>query len=114
MLFALLLSASFMLAQAEQQLGTRETSGERGQITIRGCVSKSGGDYVLIKENPAVTYEIQGQKLGLYLGKHVEVTGTESPSLSTSEDALTRTGSPSPETITVKSIKTISEECVSR
>src|SRR6516165_10460037 len=51
-------------------------------------------------------------RLGLYLGQRVEVTGTESPSLSTSSDALARLGSPASVTITVTSIKTIAKECI--
>jgi hypothetical protein len=68
--------------------GLEQQSG--GSVTIRGCVSKSNGDYVLLKENPGITYQRQGGKIRLksYLGKRVEITGTESPTLSTSEDAI--------------------------
>jgi hypothetical protein len=68
---------------------------------------------VLIKENPGNTYQLQGGKIRLnsYLGKRVEVTGTESPTLSTSQDALNKTGNASPVTIAVQSIHTLAEEC---
>jgi hypothetical protein len=75
------------------------------------------GDYVLIKQDPGDTYELQASrklKLHAYLGQRVEVTGKESPSLSTSSDAMTRAGSASPVTITVSSIKTIDKECPAR
>jgi hypothetical protein len=54
-------------------------------VTIRGCVGKSNGDYVLIKQNPGVTYQLQGGKIRLksYLGKLVEITETPSPTLRT-------------------------------
>jgi hypothetical protein len=74
------------------------------------------GDYVLMKENPGNTYQLQGGKIRLksFLGKRVEVTATESPTLSTSEDAINKTGNASPETIAVQSIHTLAEECENR
>jgi hypothetical protein len=86
----------------------------KGQVTIQGCVSRSAGDYILMKQDPAVTYELQAAnkiKLRRYLGQRVEVTGTESPSMSTSSDSTARSGSPSPVTLTIASIKTIDKEC---
>ena len=117
MLLAMVLSASSLWAQSDQSTATKTGSNDRGQVTVRGCVSRAGGDYILMKENPAVTYELQGNskiRLGAYLGKRVEVTGREAPSMSTSEDALNRTGNASPVTITVTSIHTVSEECQNR
>jgi hypothetical protein len=84
-------------------------------------VSRSSGDYVLIKQNPPQTFELQGsQNISLrnylghlrnYLGQRVEVTGHTSQSLGSSTDAMNPTGSPSPVTITVSSIKTIDKKC---
>lgn len=111
-LFALLLSASFVLPQDNQ--APENSKHDKGDVTTRGCVSRSSGDYVLIKQNPAMTYELQANnkiKLRNYLGQRVEVTGQESPTMSTSSDTLTKTGSASPVTITVRSIKTIDKEC---
>jgi len=71
-------------------------------------------DYILFKQDPAVTYELQPtgkMKLRRYLGQQVEVTGKESPSMSTSSDALARMGSPASVTLTITSIKTIEKEC---
>ena len=99
---ALLLSASFLLAKDSKQ------------VTVRGCVSKASGDYILEKQNPAMTYELQATgkiKLSQYLGQRVEITGTTSPSMATSSDAITKAGAPSPVTLTISSIKTVSNEC---
>jgi hypothetical protein len=99
---ALLFAASLVLAK------------DSNQVTIQGCVAKSSGDYVLLKQNPAMTYELQGNKknrLSQYLGQRVEVTGTTSPSMATSSDAITKMGAPSSVTLTISSIRTISEEC---
>ena len=97
----MLLSASFLLAQDS-----------KGPVTVQGCVSRSSGDYILTKQDPGVTYELQASgktKLKQYLGQQVEVTGTEAPSLSTSSDTSRR--SASPVTLTITSIKTIAKEC---
>jgi len=109
-LCVLLLSCSFVLAQSNNS----NDSSSKGQITIQGCVSRASGDYILIKQNPAMTYELQATgktKLRRYLGQRVEITGKQEPSMSTSSDSLTRTGSASPVTLVVDSIKTISNEC---
>ena len=91
---ALLLSSSFLLAQDSNPSATNHNSKDsKGQITVQGCVSRSSGDYILIKQDPAMTYELQATgkiRLRQYLGQRVEVTGNESPSMSTSSDAMTR------------------------
>ena len=67
---------------------------------------------MLMKENPGNTYQLQAGRIGLksYLGKRVEVTGTESPALSTSKDEINKSGNASPVTIAVESIHTLAEE----
>ena len=109
--FLLLLWGGFLFAQNPN---TDQNSKSKDQITVQGCVSRESGDYILIRQNPAVTYELQAAgktKLKNYLGQLVEVTGTQSPSLSTSSDTSARSGSPSSVTLTVSSIKTIAKEC---
>jgi hypothetical protein len=111
--FALLLSSSFLLAQ-DNNPSQQNSKASKGQETIQGCVSRSSGDYILIKQDPGMTYELQSTgkiKLRHYLGQRVEVIGTESPSMSTSSDALARTGAPASVTLTITSIKTIEKEC---
>ncbi|HLW87506.1 MAG TPA: hypothetical protein VKR57_03370 [Terriglobales bacterium] len=86
----------------------------KDEITATGCVSKSSTDYILTQPDKGNSYELQGSRkirLSRYLGQQVEVTGVESPSLSTSSDFLARAGSASPVTISVNSVKTIAKRC---
>jgi hypothetical protein len=115
-LAVLLLLSSLLLAQQSNPSATSQPTSKdaKGQVTVQGCVGKFSGDYILTKQDPAITYELQATgktKLRHYLGQRVEVTGTEAPSMSSSSDALNKTGSASPVTITITSIKTISQEC---
>jgi hypothetical protein len=111
---ALLLSGGLLLAQDSNppNANPQGSKDSKGQVTLQGCVSRASGDFILIKQDPAVTYELQSThkiKLSHYLGQHVEVTGSESPTLATSSDYTRRSGSPV--TLTVTSIKTIDKEC---
>jgi len=115
----LLFSGSFLLAQDSNTSSMSQDTSKhsKGEVTIQGCVSRASGDYILMKQNPGMTYELQATgkiKLRQYLGQRVEVTGKESPSMSTSSDSLTKTGSASPVTLNVTTIKTIAKECTSR
>jgi hypothetical protein len=112
----LLLLSSSLLAQESNPSATSQPKSKdaKGQVTVQGCVGKFSGDYILTKQDPAITYELQPTgkiKLRNYLGQRVEVTGSEGPSMSTSSDALTKTGSASSVTITITSIKTIAKQC---
>jgi hypothetical protein len=116
--FVLVLSGSVLLAQDSNSNTSKQNSkASKGDVTVQGCVGRFSGDYILTKQQPAITYELQATgkiKLRQYLGQRVEVTGSEAPSMSTSSDALTKTGSASAVTITISSIKTISKECTVR
>jgi hypothetical protein len=114
LLLALLISSALLLAQDSAPKNSQDS---KGQVTVRGCVGRSSGDYMLTKQDPGVTYELQATgktKISKYLGQQVEITGTESPSMSTSSDTSARAGSPSPVTLTITSIKSIAKECVAR
>jgi len=107
--FLLLLSGSFLFAQ-----NTGHHPKSKDEVTVQGCVSRANGDYILMKQNPAVTYELQATgkiRLKNYLGQRVEITGTESPTLSSSSDAMNKVGSAAPVTLNIISIKTIDKEC---
>ena len=118
-IFALLLTSSFLLAQdnSAAKSSQHKTKASKDEVTVQGCVGRSSGDYVLTKQNPAMTYELQATgktRLRNYMGQRVEVIGTEGPTLSTSSDALNKTGSASSVTLTISSIKTIDKECTAR
>ena len=119
LLFALLLSSSFLLAQdnAPSNSNQQNSKDSKGQVTLQGCVSRFGGDYILMKQNPAVTYQLDATgkiRLRHYLGQRVEAIGSESPTMSTSSDAMDKVGSAAPVTLTVTSIKTIDKDCTVR
>jgi len=119
LLCALLLSGSLLLAQDSAPANTNQQGGKdsKGEVTVRGCVSRSSGDYILMKQDPAVTYELQGThkiRLRNYLGQRVEVTGNESATMASSSDAMNKVGSAAPVTLTITSIKTIDKECSAR
>ncbi len=116
LLCALLLSGSLLLAQDSAPANTNQQGGKdsKGQVTMRGCVSRSNGDYTLLKQNPAITYQLQGShkiRLSHYLGQRVEITGSESPTMATSSDAMNKIGSAAPVTLTITSIKTLDKDC---
>jgi hypothetical protein len=113
--FVLLLLGSFLRAQESSPI-QNNSKPATGQITVQGCVSRSAGDYTLMKQDPGMTYQLQATgkiKLSHYLGQQVEVTGKESPSLRTSSSTSARTGSAST-ALTITAIKPIAKECSSR
>ncbi len=119
MWFVLLLFSGFLLAQdnSTSTMSRDHSKDSKGEITVQGCIGRASGDYVLTKQNPGMTYELQATgktRLRHYLGQRVEVTGKESPSMSTSSDSMAKTGSAASVTLTISSIKTISKECTQR
>lgn len=121
LLLLILLSSGFLvLAQqpSDNNSAVPETSTDsKGQVTVQGCLDRSRGDYILIQSDPGMTYELRATgkiKLRQYLGQQVEVSGTKSPSMSTSSDTIGFGGSPSPVTLSVKSVKMLAKECVAR
>jgi hypothetical protein len=116
--FVSLLLSSFLLAQ-ESNPGNSSQNNSRtstGQITVQGCLARSGGDYILMKLDPGMTYQLRATgkiKLSHYLGQQVEVTGKESPSLRTSSSTSARMGSASV-ALTITTIKTIEKQCSTR
>lgn len=119
LLVALLLCSGFVLAQDNTAAnnGQANATASNGQITVRGCLDRSRGDYILVQLDPGMTYELQGShgiKLRQYFGQQVELTGTKHTSLSTSSDSIAFGGSPAPLTITVTSIKTLAKQCTAQ
>jgi hypothetical protein len=102
--------------QNQAAANQHKSKNTKDEITVRGCVSKLSTDYILTQPDQGNSYELQGSKrmrFGPYLGQQVEVTGVEAPTMSTSSDYLARSGSASPVTITVHSIKTVAKRCSS-
>jgi hypothetical protein len=86
---------------------------KKGKVTRQGCVTRSSGDFILMQSDPGNSYVLAPTgkiKLENYLGHEVEVTGTESTSMSTSTN-FTRKRAGSSLTITLDSIKTLAKEC---
>jgi hypothetical protein len=95
--FVSLFLASVVFAQQSNPSNPSQNNSKpsAGEISVQGCVGRSAGDYILMKQDPGMTYQLQATgkiKLSHYLGKQVEVTGKESPSLRTSSSGSTRTG----------------------
>ena len=111
---ALLLSGGLLLAQ-DNVAKADSAKDSKGQITVTGCVSRSNGDYILMKQD--LSYQLQpARKMRLknYLGRSVEITGNTSPTMSTSSDAINRVGSASSLTLNIRSIKILDMECSER
>src|ERR1017187_7010708 len=119
MWIATVLLSGVLLAQNSYPANSDQPAAKdsKGKVTVLGCIGQSSGDYVLTKQNPAMTYELQATgktRLRQYLGQRVEVTGTEGPTMSTSSDAMNKTGSASSVTLTITSIRTVEKECTVR
>ena len=116
LLLVLVISAGALLAQdnnAPKDQSQNNTKPATEQKVVTGCVSRLNGDFVLVEQAPAMTYELHSTgkiRLGHYLGQQVEVAGKQSPSLTTSSDSLEGCA-PSSVTLTISSIKTIAREC---
>lgn len=111
-LLTVLLSGSFLFAQNASTDNGQRGNNSSGPVTVTGCVSRSNGDYVLMKQND--TYELQAKgktRLKDYLGQRVEVSGRQEPTLATSSDAMAKQGAAAPVTIVIKSIRTLDKEC---
>ena len=113
-MLALCLSISLSAQTSDSGQSTGNAKKSKDEITARGCVAKQSTDYILTQADQGNSYELQGNKkirLRNYLGQQVEVTGVQSPTLSTSSDYLARSGVATSVTITVNSIKTLSKRC---
>jgi len=101
-----------LMAQANQAQSQATPKNKEGKVTVQGCVSRAAGDFILMQSDPANSFVLEPTrkiKLEPYLGQQVEVTGTESPTMSTSSNFRRRAGSPV--TIVVDSINTVSRRC---
>jgi hypothetical protein len=115
--FGLALCASLSLAAQTNQAANSDQSQSKkhkDEVTVKGCISKQNSDYILMQTDPGNSYQLEKSRklhLASYLGKEVEVTGREYPSMATSSDYLARTGVASPVTLRIYTIKTIAPRC---
>jgi len=118
LLVVLMLSSGFLLAQSNNAPATDQNDkAAKSQVTVRGCVDRERGDYVLVQQDPGMTWELQGSgkvKVSKYFGQQVEVTGRKVTSLPTSSDSMTNSSAPSPVTIIVSSVKVLDKSCTAR
>ena len=70
----LLLGTSWAAAQTSPSQGT---GGSSGQETVKGCLSNSGGSYMLTDKN-GKSFQLTGDtsKLSDHVGHEIKVTGT--------------------------------------
>jgi hypothetical protein len=112
-MFVMLFAASLLWAQSNTPQSQESTKDKSGRVRVRGCVSRSSGDFILMQSDPGNSYVLQSArkiKLEHFLGQQVEVSGTETPTLGTSTN-FTRRRTGSSVTITVDTISTIAKEC---
>lgn len=108
----LLFMGGLLMAQSNQGPSQPPAKNNEGKVTVQGCVGRAAGDFILMRSDPANSFVLEPTrkiKLEPYLGQQVEVTGTESPTMSTSSSFRRRPGSTV--TIVVDSINTISKRC---
>lgn len=87
MAFALALCASISLAaqttSPNPAAGPDQKSKKRkDEVTVTGCISKQNSNYILMQPDPGNTYQLEKSRkmhLATYLGREVEITGSEYP-----------------------------------
>ena len=116
----LLLGTTWAMAQTNQTPTANTTNGEQtaaapassgGHTTVEGCLSSSGGNYMLTDKNGQV-YQLTGDtaKLSDHVGHEMKITGTTSPAKAAGESSGSMGAK---ETIDVTSFKHISKTCKS-
>jgi len=110
---ALLLCATWAMAQQSYPSSQSADSGNSGQTTVKGCLAKSDGGFTLT-DKAGTTYKLTGDtaKLSDHVGHEVQIKGTTSQANS-SPGAVASSTSSQP-TLDVSSMKHISETCSSK
>jgi hypothetical protein len=103
----LLLGVSWAAAQNYPSQGTSGNTG--GQETVQGCLSSSGGTYILTGKD-GKSFQLTGDtaKLSEHVGHEIKVTGSVSSESPSSTSAQTSTEQPK---IEVSAVKHISKSC---
>jgi hypothetical protein len=103
-----------LMVYGNQSKSEQPPQNQNGQVTVKGCVTRSKGHYILVQSDPSNSYVLEATgttDIGHYLGQQVEVTGTESHTSPTSSHAISETPGGPAVTIVVDSINTISKRC---
>ena len=110
----LMLSATWLQAQQDSQMGSAKPESNQGadqtnsasSKTVQGCLQGSNGSFTLT-DNSGATYQIAGDtaKLTEHVGHEVQIKGSTSPSSSAS------TGTSQQQTLTFDSVKHVSKTC---
>ena len=114
LVFVLLLFTSWLTAQTNQGNPEHPPQNQKGQVTVKGCVSRLSGHYILVQSDPSNSYVLEAAgkiDVARYLGQQVEVTGVESHTSPSSSHSIRETGGGPQVTILVDSIKIISKRC---
>ena len=112
--FFLLFFSGWLMAYANQNRSQQPPSNQNGHVTVKGCVSRSSGHYILVQSDAGNSYVLEATgktDMGHYLGQQVEVTGTESHTSPTTSHSTGETAGGPQVTIVVDSINTISKRC---
>lgn len=112
--FLVLFFGGWFMTYANQGQSEQPPQNQNGQVTEKGCISRSRGHYLLVQSDPSNSYVLEATgttDIGHYLGQQVEVTGTESHTSPTSSHSMGETSGGPQVTIRVDSINTISERC---
>src|SRR5271154_914860 len=102
----LLLGVSWAAAQTSPSQGS---GGGTGQETVKGCLSSSGGNYMLTEKN-GKAFQLTGEtsKLSDHVGHEIKVTGTAGSAPASSDSGAMSQATP---TLEVSSFKHISKTC---
>jgi hypothetical protein len=102
----LLLGVSWAAAQTSPSQGA---SGSTGPETVKGCLSNSGGNYMLTDKN-GKSFQLTGDtsKLSDHVGHEIKVTGTEGAASASSDSGTMSQASP---TLEISTFKHISKTC---
>jgi hypothetical protein len=102
----LLLGVSWAAGQTSPNQGT---AGSTGQETVKGCLSSSGGNYMLTDKN-GKAFQLTGDtsKLTEHVGHEIKVTGTEAAASGSSDSGAMSQATP---TLEISTVKHISKTC---
>lgn len=114
LVFGLGLLLSLGTPTQSSSAATQPSNKSSNDFVAQGCLGKTSGQFILMQTDPSTTYKLESGtrkiKLDRHLGQKVEVTGWESPSLSTSSEHLSKS-SASSVTIMVTLIRTLEKHC---